>query len=149
MKTCSKCFKSKEFSEFYFRKDRGRYRNECKICWTLQRQPSLYDAEYYKQYRKDRPEINKTAVKRYRTKNPHVNTEASSRHRAVLRNACPKWLTKEHKRELNNIFKNRPIGFHVDHIIPLRGKEVSGLHVPWNLQHLPAIENLKKQNKVS
>ena len=56
----------------------------------------------------------------------------------------PKWADLK---KIMEIYVNRPEGYHVDHIIPLRGKLVSGLHVESNLQYLPALENMKKHNK--
>ena len=55
----------------------------------------------------------------------------------------PKWANMK---KIMEIYVNRPEGYHVDHIIPLRGKTVSGLHVESNLQYLPALENMKKHN---
>lgn len=66
-------------------------------------------------------------------------------HRAILLQATPKWSNLV---KIAEIYENCPEGFHVDHIIPLKGKTVCGLHVPENLQYLPAGENLKKSNKL-
>lgn len=76
----------------------------------------------------------------------HKYEEAKRRAKKLL--ATPKWLTKTDWIKIKEIYLNCPEGHHVDHIIPLQGKEVSGLHVPWNLQYLLAADNLSKSNKV-
>ena len=65
----------------------------------------------------------------------------------------PGWLTKD---QLDNIksyywlaqdlFKISGQTYHVDHIVPLQGNNVCGLHVPWNLQVLPSDINILKSN---
>lgn len=56
-------------------------------------------------------------------------------------------ISRPFRQEIVDIYVNKPEGFHVDHIIPLHHPDVCGLHVPWNLQYLPAEENIKKSNK--
>lgn len=61
-----------------------------------------------------------------------------------VKQATPKWVDLK---AIEQFYKNCPKGYHVDHHIPLNGKEVSGLHVLENLRYLLASENLKKSNK--
>ena len=82
--------------------------------------------------------------KKYRQDHREEHNAYSAKHRASKLQRTPSWANEKRTKE---IYKNCPEGHHVDHIIPLQGKIVSGLHVPENLQYLTAEENLKKSNK--
>ena len=69
--------------------------------------------------------------------------------------ATPKWLTREQKGQIRELYKiaitmTKTTGeqYVVDHIVPLRSEFVCGLHVPWNLRVIPRQENLLKSNKL-
>lgn len=87
-------------------------------------------------------------VKKYQKENMYKLLANCAKYRATKLNATPKWLTKTQLEEIKQIYKNCPKGYHVDHIVPLQGKNARGLHVPWNLQILIAKENLSKSNKL-
>lgn len=148
--------------------------NICRVC------DSIRGKEYYNNNRKK--VLKRTS--NYQKKNPHVRRKAgldfyyrnrescleygrqwnklnpdkvcaqASARRSRLKKAMPKWLTDEHKSEMQNLYwLSRDLkavtgeDYHVDHIIPLSNKSVCGLHVPWNLQVLPSDINLRKSGK--
>ena len=81
-----------------------------------------------------------------------VNTYFAKRRATKLR-ATPTWLTKENHLQIEGFYllakeMEKQFGekYEVDHIVPLKGKVVSGLHVPWNLQILSKSENCSKNN---
>jgi hypothetical protein len=96
---------------------------------------------------------NTSTEQKQRLKNHYIANKPYYRakralYRAAKILATPRWLTTEHKKELARIYRDCPKGYHVDHIHPLNSKVVCGLHVPWNLQYLPASENRQKSNKL-
>lgn len=87
----------------------------------------------------------KETVKLYNLKNRLFINFLTAKRRAAKLKATPKFANLK---KIKEIYKNCPKGYHVDHIIPLQGKNVCGLHVEWNLQYLTPSDNCSKSNKL-
>lgn len=112
-------------------------------------------ANYAKDYRK--ANINKLRAnsKKWQKDNLDKDAAKTAKRRAAKLQALPKWLTKEELEQIKELYTCAQMfklytgeEYHVDHIVPLQGENVCGLHVPWNLQVIPAKENLSKSNKL-
>ena len=92
-------------------------------------------------------------AKDYAEKNKHKVRAVNRQRKQRLKIATPKWLSEFDLFLIEEIYslcslrsEALNIRFHVDHIIPLKGKNVCGLHIPNNLRIISAKENLKKSN---
>ncbi len=92
--------------------------------------------------------------RRWREANPHRVAAIASKRRASIRRRTPSWLNETQIKQILDWFqvaqilsKQTGVPHEVDHIVPLNGKLVSGLHVPWNMCAIPAIQNRKKNNR--
>jgi len=99
-------------------------------------------------------EKNRARKIRWRANNLDKVAASSSNIRAAKMKRTPGWLTKEDLgkiQEFYNVAQKKTriegIEYHVDHIIPLQGENISGLHVLDNLQVIRAKENLSKHNR--
>ena len=168
-KICPTCGIEKDRSEYYKKGDSVSYR--CKPCSlinirenahkyigayseyqnTWKREQTIKNSDYNirrKELKKIRYDLNKDEINAKRRKiwanNPYCSARKYNRAHDV-RDRTPKWVDLN---EILHFYANCPKGFHVDHIVPLRGKingrSVTGLHVLWNLQYLTAEENRKK-----
>ena len=85
--------------------------------------------------------------------NKSVYLHYSKLRKLAQKKRTPPWLNKEQKQQILSFYREAKslqittgVDYHVDHIVPLCGKTVCGLHVPWNLQVIEGSINLSKSN---
>lgn len=174
MKKCLKCKFYRSTHEFYPDKSRkDGLRDRCKSCCRIEGRISaktergresrrkasckFYYSDKGKEYSKiySKSEGAKTTAKKYATANASkLASKAMARHAKKIR-ATPIWLTRLHFEQIqifydsaHSLTEELGIKFEVDHIVPLQGDGVCGLHVPWNLQVITRSENRSKGNTV-
>lgn len=163
-KVCNKC---KVFKKDYH-KDSSKKDGLCTICADCKKQNAKRWVEenpekakeqrlqwYNKnkdleEFRLSRSENHKNWLQNNRDK----KCAKEAKRRASKLTATPSWLSDAQIAKIKRIYKissfmssETGVQYHVDHIVPLKGKNVCGLHVPWNLQVIPAKDNLKKGNR--
>lgn len=141
MRVCTTCHITKPLTLFH--KDKrvkcGR-KSQCKDCVAVYNRTRQKNSNYYQQH--------STRLKQY-SRLYYYTHKSASRAKKAKRHAAkmlrtPRWSELE---RIKHFYENCPQGYHVDHIVPLQGKTVSGLHVLGNLQYLTAVENISKGNK--
>lgn len=125
------------FSKDSRKKDGLNY--QCKSC---RRQ---YDSQHYQN---NNIRI-KEQILEYQRQNRKRMRAINRRYTLAKAHRTPQWLTLEQRRQIINFYINCLEGMVVDHIYPLQGKYVSGLHHPDNLQYLTLKENCYKYNRCS
>jgi hypothetical protein len=88
----------------------------------------------------------------YSRANPHIINAKKAKYRAAKLNATPAWADLEAIKKVYDdcafITQATGVKHHVDHIVPLQGETVCGLHTEANLQIITASENCSKNNKL-
>lgn len=172
-KTCKKCSTLKLLSEFYAKAacTRDGHEGTCKACkikfvaaWKKENPERARAA--VRRWNKKHPEVTGPATKKWKDANepqvrryalawqrshPVASNVRNSKHRAGKTQRTPQWADHDAIRAMYQKAQQQTlttgVRHHVDHIVPLRSKIVSGLHVHHNLQVLPEKDNMKKGNR--
>ena len=110
--------------------------------------------EYFKQRYIDKKEHILAVNSTYRKENLDKHAAKETKRRAAKISRTPAWLTEDDHWMIEQSYelaalRTKMFGFawEVDHVLPLQGKIVSGLHIPTNLQVIPATLNRQKNNR--
>jgi len=113
-----------------------------------------YISNYRSEYKQKNPDKLKDRKRSYRLNNPSKISSLNAKRRAAKLRRVPLWTSQSDIKYIEALYSSAQritkcigIQFHVDHIIPLQGQLVSGLHTPSNLQIISSNLNLSKHNK--
>lgn len=153
---CPKCQIVKDIEQFSIDVSRKGGRQ----CYCRECQAKIYESKkaIAKEQRKKRYLENKERetqkMRDYYDANKSDYYARNAIRRSMRISASPSWLTPEDKEAMASLYAqaqqlsaSTEEVWHVDHVVPLQGKTVCGLHVPWNLQVITATENLAKNNR--
>lgn len=136
----------------YYQKNRDRLITRSKQRYREKKEEI---SAYHAGWRKKNFHRKSQSDKNWRARNLPKTTAYSNERRARKLRAQPHWLNSFQLAQIQEFYEiaaamscQTGIKHHVDHIVPLKNKVVSGLHVPWNLQVIPARENLSKNNRL-
>jgi hypothetical protein len=135
--------KFKEYRKKFYNKNREKLIKKSKD-WSNKNKERHY--LQIKNWREENKERHRELITVWSKNNPHKRKEYLANYRAKKRNASIGGDL--FRNQIEEIYRSCPVGYEVDHIIPLVHPEICGLHVPWNLQHLEKKENRKKGNKL-
>ena len=106
-------------------------------------------------YRANNLEKVRAISRKSKSKNRAYHTYVEAKRQRKIRQATPSWLTEEDKQWMLDIYNmskqikdKHDASTAVDHIIPIKGKTVCGLNVPWNLRVVTKNYNSQKSNKL-
>lgn len=159
---CNTCNKKKSIQDFPIYKGK-KHGGSCSLC------KRKYSKEYYHTNKEGKRDTeNERTLKYYydnmtkckdngrdwRKSNLDKRAASEANRRSNKMNRTPSWLSATEKAKIRSIYKmsrslskKTGVEHHVDHIVPLQGELVSGLHVPWNLRVITATDNLSKGNR--
>lgn len=107
------------------------------------------ESEKSKKWYAKNQEKRKKSRKRWGSANRGKVASYTAKRKALKLCATPAWLTQVDLGEIESWYLlGTSCGLQVDHVVPLQGDTVCGLHVPWNLQLLTPFENIAKGNRL-
>jgi len=169
MKTCTCCKQEKPLSEFSVRRaspDGLAYK--CRSCsksyltkWRNENPSAFQDwysenkekrAEYWKKWYAENKDSRARSYSEWAKQNKHIVNALIAKRNAAKVKATPKWADLERirdkYREAVEITEKTGVRHEVDHIYPLQGRRVCGLHCEDNLQVIGKVENIRKSNRM-